>query len=182
MLRKMFSNAMISKETALAPNAIAHTALPKAKKIIARMEYLRRIRLGWHSSGNGPSGMGGFGSGNHHPYSCTHNRDVKLLAREGTQIKTPPWAESCDSAPLLSQGRHKIFWGADRHAYVCQLRFDECYLLFVWLLHFRTEKYPILFQLCVYNYRKFISPSAAAGHETIQTWFFGFAFAAAASP
>ena len=63
MLRNMFGNAVTSKETAPAPNAIAHTALPEAKKIIARMECLRQSRLGWHSSGNWPSGMGGFGSG-----------------------------------------------------------------------------------------------------------------------
>ena len=61
---------MISKETAPAPNVLAHTALPKAKRIIARMEYLRTSWLGWHSSGNWPSGMGGFGSGLHHPYSA----------------------------------------------------------------------------------------------------------------
>lgn len=40
MLRKMFSNAKKSKDTA--PSATAHAARPMAKKIIARMEYLRR--------------------------------------------------------------------------------------------------------------------------------------------
>ena len=88
---------------------------------------------------------------NHHPYSARTRRQAGQNASPLSRIL---WLHSFFE-PRLAQD----VFGAGQRACVCQLRFDECYLLgSMGLLHFRTEKYRILFQLClVYNYCKCIS-------------------------